>query len=295
MWTMGHNAKTVYDDRVFYELDTGVGQSGSPIWLEYKQSEQDARNTPMIVGVHTYGEGIWGTGNSGTRLTQLKVISIFNYVKENWITEDRIQLPPAEFGAIEYGDQYYLGQGVEQNLQRAYICYSNTPPTDSQETANASRRLGEMHHFGRGANLDGTKAVEYYEKAANQHANPNAYAWALRGLGDLYYFGAPGIQPDYVKALDYYLRAKNNPTRKQSCSRMGPPSASVKSITFNIRTTQNSREALNYFELRAADQADDKNVRTTSRKWLGILYAAGGEGVVKILEISRHCPRTSSQ
>ena len=232
--------------------------------------------------MHTYGEGIWGTGNSGTRLTQLKVISIFNYVKENWITEDRIQLPPAEFGAIEYGDQYYLGQGVEQNLQRAYICYSNTPPTDSQETANASRHLGEMHHFGRGANLDGTKAVEYYEKAANQHANPNAYAWALRGAWRSLLFWSTWDTTGLCKGFRLlFTRKEFEQARKQSCSRMGPPSASVKSITLDIQTTQNSREALNYFELRAADQADDKNVRTTSRKWLGILYAAGGEGVVK--------------
>ncbi len=68
---MANRVAHVGPDRLFYEIDTMPGQSGSPVWL-YKDADTDKRS-PIAVGLHAYGASKapdqHGTlANSGTRL-----------------------------------------------------------------------------------------------------------------------------------------------------------------------------------------------------------------------------------
>jgi len=51
--------------RIYYDIDTEGGQSGSPIWL-YEEQGLD----PIVVGIHAYGAGKAHIGNSGVRITE---------------------------------------------------------------------------------------------------------------------------------------------------------------------------------------------------------------------------------
>lgn len=56
----------VTDHKLYYDVDTEGGQSGSPIWLYPNGS-----NTPVVVGVHSNGAGRSLNANSGVRITSL--------------------------------------------------------------------------------------------------------------------------------------------------------------------------------------------------------------------------------
>ena len=63
-----HHANRISDatkHKLYYDIDTEGGQSGSPIWL-YTQAD----SKPMVVGVHSYGAGHSNNANSGVRITQ---------------------------------------------------------------------------------------------------------------------------------------------------------------------------------------------------------------------------------
>lgn len=51
--------------KIYYDVDTEGGQSGSPIWL-YEGND----NNPIVIGIHSYGAGNVTTGNSGVRITE---------------------------------------------------------------------------------------------------------------------------------------------------------------------------------------------------------------------------------
>lgn len=79
MWSMKSRMQNIRDEKIYYELDTFRGQSGSPILIDVT----DLRGTlkTIVVGVHAYGaapaDSFWKwirnlDGNSGTRLTEPK-------------------------------------------------------------------------------------------------------------------------------------------------------------------------------------------------------------------------------
>lgn len=82
MWSMAHKVKNISVERIFYDIDTYSGQSGSPIWTRYAIHEQgsDSGFKPLVVGIHTHGERIYGEGNSGTRLTEAKFKLIMKWI-----------------------------------------------------------------------------------------------------------------------------------------------------------------------------------------------------------------------
>jgi V8-like Glu-specific endopeptidase len=71
-----NRVKAVSNRRVFYDIDTEGGQSGSPVW-----TYEDGNKTPIVIGIHAYGVGGTPAGidvraNSGPRILPevLKVI-----------------------------------------------------------------------------------------------------------------------------------------------------------------------------------------------------------------------------
>jgi V8-like Glu-specific endopeptidase len=89
MWTMGHTVKSIDEDKLYYDIDTYQGQSGSALWTEYKDRY-------YIVGVHTYGEGIEGQGNSATRITKGKFSRILDWLNGYYGSLTN----PREFNAV---------------------------------------------------------------------------------------------------------------------------------------------------------------------------------------------------
>ena len=65
MYTMEGYLKKVDDHRIYYDIDTSGGQSGSGVWVKI-QDPDDNEESPYVVGVHAYGSV---DTNSGTRLT----------------------------------------------------------------------------------------------------------------------------------------------------------------------------------------------------------------------------------
>ena len=58
-WYHGRKAKTVKPKKIFYDIDTMGGQSGSPVWVKINGKR-------IMVGIHTTGAP---NGNSATRIT----------------------------------------------------------------------------------------------------------------------------------------------------------------------------------------------------------------------------------
>jgi glutamyl endopeptidase len=54
----------VSSSKIYYDVDTEGGQSGSPIWV-YEDNSQ----IPIVVGIHSSGTGKATLGNSGVRIT----------------------------------------------------------------------------------------------------------------------------------------------------------------------------------------------------------------------------------
>ena len=71
-WFHGRVAKSVTARRIFYDIDSMGGQSGSPVWLRRPDGKR------YMVGIHTTGAP---TGNSAVRINQ----QVFNNLK-NWRT-----------------------------------------------------------------------------------------------------------------------------------------------------------------------------------------------------------------
>src|ERR1700722_15716726 len=78
MWTMSHAIKKVEPERIFYDIDTYGGQSGSGIWI-------NKWGNPYTIGIHTLGEGGMYEGNSGVRLSLGK----FQQLISEWISKTR--------------------------------------------------------------------------------------------------------------------------------------------------------------------------------------------------------------
>ena len=56
----------VKDHKLYYDIDTEGGQSGSPIWFY-----PDSNDTPVVIGIHSNGAGLSLHANSGVRITPL--------------------------------------------------------------------------------------------------------------------------------------------------------------------------------------------------------------------------------
>jgi len=98
------------------------------------------------------------------------------------------------------GEMYYAGEGIPQDYAKAVECWQKAA---DQGLADAQHKLGFMYNTGRGVPADYVKAVEWYQKAANQ-----GYAKAQNNLGVMYANGK-GVPTDYVKAVEWWEKAAN--------------------------------------------------------------------------------------
>lgn len=79
-----NRVKNVTSRRVFYDIDTFGGQSGSPVWIH-----RDPQAPPTVIGIHAYGIG--GSTlqlNSAPRI-DAEILQLI----EHWISEDNKRLP----------------------------------------------------------------------------------------------------------------------------------------------------------------------------------------------------------
>ncbi|KAF8949226.1 hypothetical protein BGZ46_005170, partial [Entomortierella lignicola] len=132
------------------------------------------------------------------------------------------------------GKKYQHGNGVNQNLFRAAVCYLKAA---NQGLSVAQYQLGLMYFNGDGIPQNYTKAMKWLITAANQgdakaqyqvgkmHVDSlgvqqdykEAFEWYLKAaeqgnadaedsLGDMYRLGY-GVQQDYKEAFEWYLKA----------------------------------------------------------------------------------------
>ena len=114
----------------------------------------------------------------------------------------------------------YLGKGVEENNNRAFILFEKAA---NKGFAKAQYRLGECYHKGYGIGKDFGKALELYEKAskngssdaeeaipkciaAMESAAEGGNAKAMNQLGILYYNGKH-VDEDYEEARKWFEAA----------------------------------------------------------------------------------------
>lgn len=166
MWGMGYVLHQVQKERLFYEIDTYPGQSGSAIWV-HKWGH------PYVIGVHTHGEGGAEVGNSGVRLSKEK----FNKIVAEWIPETLELGPPGmtpqEISLLQKRkaqkenrlkavmQQRSIGDNGQAARERmfaamradhawvmAHIHYCNRPPAPehiTRELAESERAVGEIN------------------------------------------------------------------------------------------------------------------------------------------------------
>ena len=78
MYTMEGGIKKIEEHRIYYNIDTSGGQSGSGIWTNIQDTD-DEEPLPYVVGVHAYGSQ---DSNSGTRLTAEKAENLQNWINK---------------------------------------------------------------------------------------------------------------------------------------------------------------------------------------------------------------------
>ncbi len=72
-WQMSGKIAQARKRRLFYNIDTYGGQSGSPLYGKWVRKDCD----PCVFGIHTYGVGGNWTRNSATRITK----GVFNFMQ----------------------------------------------------------------------------------------------------------------------------------------------------------------------------------------------------------------------
>jgi len=102
---------------------------------------------------------------------------------------------------------YEGGYGVEIDYKKALNFYEKAA---NQGNELAQYKLGCMYEKGLNIEQDYTKAIEFYEKAAENHNDEACYK-----LGVIYESGY-GVEKDYKKAANFYKKVVNSifPWRK---------------------------------------------------------------------------------
>ena len=98
----------------------------------------------------------------------------------------------------DIGYAYDNGFGVEQDGTKAVEWYTKAADLGD---LNAMFCLGRMYEYGVSVEQDGTKAVEWYTKAADL-----GHSEAMYCLGYEYYIGF-GVEQDGTKAVEWYTKA----------------------------------------------------------------------------------------
>lgn len=203
--------------------------------------------------------------NSYDLYTQTLTFAIkpFVYVKEK-LTSSSINLEIDRDVAKELCAQShpYKLFGQFKNNDVSFILWDKelgvfyTDSEEMQRYRNNPNSMGYMYAHGRGVKRDYKKAMEWYQKAANQ-----GDADAQNSMGDLYYWGR-GVLRDYKEAMKWYRKA----------AEQGNTDAQYKIgnlYCFGQGVMTDYQEAMKWYR-KAADQdsADAQNI-------IGYLYECG--------------------
>ena len=104
-----------------------------------------------------------------------------------------------------YDKGEYVSQS-EETAQRYYkVALSGFLELESKGQAddNLYYKLGAMYKKGLGTEIDIPKAIEYFEKSAEN-------MWSTYQLGRLYLFGAEGVEKDKEKAAQWLTKSAND-------------------------------------------------------------------------------------
>ena len=107
------------------------------------------------------------------------------------------------------GHIYRYGEGVEQDYTKALEWYNKAANAGN---AVAMNNIGYMYDYGKGVEQDYTKALEWYNKAANAGNDT-----AMNNIGYMYRYGE-GVEQDYTKALEWYNKAANAGNAAAMCN-----------------------------------------------------------------------------
>jgi len=107
------------------------------------------------------------------------------------------------------GLQYELGQGIEQNKQKAFSYYMSAAESENNDMDEATYRVGYSYLLGSGVEKNELKAVEWFKKAitVDKYGNDTASA----ALSYLYHKGI-GTEINKELSESYILEAAENCT-----------------------------------------------------------------------------------
>lgn len=164
---------------------------------------------------------------------------------------------------------YYYGQGVETDEEKAFEYYEKGA---NLLDCTAMISVSDLYFQGIGVEKDTQKGMEWAEKAVEQN-----YIDAMGFLGGIYADGLYGIDQDYGKALELYVRA----------AELGSYEA-MRSVgvyyEFGYGTEQDYQKAVEWYE-KAIDGGDPFAMNR-----LGMLYFEGNgveKDLKKALELCR--------
>ena len=255
LWTMSNKLKTIPKNKskVFYDIATSVGQSGSGICCEMGSGKEKY----YVLGIHTRG-GSRYSGNSGTLISLEKFDCIIKWLEmfqiENMIhpklpTKDELESKElfnihkkgAEKGDIDsqnrLGVDYYVGSGTICDYNKAVMWFTKAA---ARGYAAARDNLSNCYYYGHGVSQSYDKAAALYQLAANQN-----YTRAQYRLGNCYYYGY-GVTQSYEKAAALFKLAADQ----------GDAEAQIflgQCYNTGYGVTQNYQKAAGLYQL-AADQ-----------------------------------------
>ena len=102
---------------------------------------------------------------------------------------------------LNLGNKYYNGYGVEKDYAKALECFEKAA---NNGDVYAQVMIGAMYFEGRGVAKDYAKALECFEKAANNGNDGAQYA-----IGIMYHVGY-GVEQNYAKAMEWLEKAADN-------------------------------------------------------------------------------------
>lgn len=116
-----------------------------------------------------------------------------------WSTHTFSQLDAIKYYTL--GEQYFFGDGVEQDYQEAVTWYKKAAELGD---ADGQFALGVMYVNGLGVIRDEIEAMQWFRKAAEQ-----GHAPSQTNIGSMYAFGQ-GVSQDYTEAAMWYRKAAEN-------------------------------------------------------------------------------------
>ena len=166
-----------------------------PLFERYKDSNDriEAAKEKLYSEVYQTSKKLWEEDRTFEALEMF--IAVENYKdSETWVRKLTNQLG----GAFDIGYSYDVGEGVEQDYEKAMEWYLKAAELGS---SSAMKNIGLYYDDGKGVSQDYGKAMEWYLKAAEL-----GNAGAMNNIGVLYEKGL-GVEKDYSKAMEWYLKA----------------------------------------------------------------------------------------